>query len=63
MQLLIELTQLLALPGNLAYRVQHRRVVPAAKQLADLGQALLSQFFGQVHRNLAGPRDRGRALC
>ena len=42
--------------------MQHRRVVAAAEQLTDLGQALLGEFLGQVHGDLARPGDRGRAL-
>ncbi|OMP13430.1 hypothetical protein COLO4_01703, partial [Corchorus olitorius] len=40
----------------------HGGVVASAEQLADLGQALLGQFLGQVHGNLARPGNAGRAL-
>ena len=43
--------------------MQHRGVVAAAEQLADFRQALLCQFLGQVHGDLARPGDiRGAAL-
>src|SRR4249920_3021265 len=36
-QLVVEVGVLLPLGGDLAYGVQHRRVIPPAEQLADLG--------------------------
>ncbi len=61
-QLLVQLGQLLAFARDLAHRMQHRRVVAPPEKLADLGQALLRELLGEVHRDLARPGDGGRAL-
>src|SRR5260364_373232 len=50
---MVELRVFAALFHHFAHRVQHRRVVASAKQLADFGQTLLGQLFSQIHRNLA----------
>ena len=42
--------------------MQHRGVVAPAEHLADLGQALLRHFLGQIHGDLARAGDVGRAL-
>ena len=45
MQLLVQLAVLAAVAADLAHRVQHGGVIAPAKQLADLGQALLRQLL------------------
>ena len=62
MQLLVQLCQLLALRRNLANRMQHGGVVAPAEQFSNFWKAFLRQLLGQVHRNLAWPRNAGRAL-
>ena len=62
MQLLVEFTDSLTFSGNFPHRMQHRGVVAPAKQLTDFRQAFLREFFGQVHGNLTGTGNRGRAF-
>src|SRR5438309_7196151 len=50
----LPLSKLLDLPD----RVDHRRVVFAAKAAANLGQRGMGQRLAQVHRDLPGRRDR-----
>lgn len=58
-KLLIELGELLTFAPDFADGMQDGCVVTTAEQFSDLGQAFLGQFFGQVHRNLTGPGNRG----
>ena len=60
--LVIDRTTLSHQLTDFAVGVHNRGVVAPAKQLADLGQALLGHLFGQVHGNLARAGDAGRAL-
>src|SRR6202007_2040342 len=48
--------------GDLAARVQHGRMVAAAKIAADLRQRELGQLLGERHRDLARSRYGARAL-
>ena len=53
MQFMVAFRILGAVQCDLAHGMQHRGVVAAAEQLADFRQALLCQFLGQVHGDLA----------
>src|SRR5258706_7316466 len=57
-ELLVDFSQLLRLSACM----QDRGVIAAAKSLADFGQALLSEFLRERHRNLAGARHGAEAL-
>src|SRR5262245_37163490 len=41
--------------------VHHRCVIAAAERIADLRKAVIREFPGERHRNLARPRDRAAA--
>ena len=62
MQLVIAFRVLAAIGTDLAYGVQDRGVIAAAKQLADFRQTFLRQLFGEIHGNLTRTRDVCRAL-
>jgi len=49
----VQLSVIAALSADLAYSMQHCRVVAPAEKLADLRQAFLGQLLGEVHRHLA----------
>ena len=41
--------------------MQHRRVIPPAKGIADFRQTVIGQFLGQRHRYLTRSGHRARA--
>src|SRR5690606_11791074 len=60
-ELAIELGVVLAQFRHALDRVHHGGVVATPEGLADLGEALLGEFLGEVHRDLARPGNVGRA--
>src|SRR5262245_40782643 len=67
-QLPLQLLDLILEPGiithllvDLAYRVQHRRVIAVAEATADLRQRPGREVLGQIHTDLPRPHHRAVA--